>query len=127
MAKLTIQRQTILNLINASNQHWDADELARELIIRGHKIGIATVYRGLAALETDGLVNSVQLADKKRYERAVKKHHDHMVCTKCGSIEEFANDTIEALQKVVAHEKGFQMSGHQLILFGCCARCGQQS
>jgi len=86
-------------------------------------IGIATVYRGLAALEDAGLIASIQLADKKRYERADKLHHDHMICTHCGSIEEFSQNQIEVLQEAAAREKGFTVSGHQLILFGCCARC----
>jgi len=123
MRRLTAQRQAILNLINTSNRHWDADEISRALGDRGESVGIATVYRGLAALEDEGLIVSIQLADKKRYERADKAHHDHMVCTHCGSIEEFSQGRIESLQKEAAREKGFVMTGHQLVIFGCCARC----
>jgi len=123
MRRLTTQRQAILNLLNTSNQHWNAEEISRELSDRGESIGIATVYRGLAALEDAGLIASIQLADKKHYERADKIHHDHMVCIECGSIEEFTQDKIEALQEAVASEKGFTITGHQLVIFGRCARC----
>lgn len=123
MARLTYKRQAILDLINASNRHWDAEELSRELADRGQGMGIATIYRGLAALESEGLIESVQLADKKRYERASKAHHDHMVCTGCGDIKEFTNARIEALQQSVASEQGFAVSGHQLVIFGLCGRC----
>ena len=102
MVKLTQQRQSILDLINASNRHWDADEVARALSDAGQAVGIATVYRGLAALEAAGLLDSIQLADKKRYERADKAHHDHMICTECGLIEEFTRETIEVLQLAAA-------------------------
>jgi len=120
---MTVQRQAILNLINTSNRHWDAEEISRTLSDRGESIGIATVYRGLAALEDAGMIASVQLADKKRYERADKTHHDHMVCTSCGSIEEFSQARIESLQEAAAREKGFTTTGHQLVIFGRCARC----
>jgi len=123
MRRLTVQRQAILDLINTSNRHWDAEEISRELGNRGESVGIATVYRGLAALEDTGLIASIQLADKKRYERADKSHHDHMVCVECGAIEEFTQNRIEALQEAVAKEKGFAMTGHQLVIFGHCARC----
>jgi len=123
MRRLTAQRQAILNLINTSNRHWDAEEIGRALGDRGESVGIATVYRGLAALEDKGLIVSIQLADKKRYERADKAHHDHMVCTHCGSIEEFSQGRIESLQKEAARKKGFVMTGHQLIIFGRCAHC----
>jgi len=123
MLKLTTQRQAILDIINDSHRHWDADELARALSDAGQSIGIATVYRGLAALESQGLIDSIQLADKKRYETANKAHHDHMVCTKCGHIEEFSHQTIEQLQLAAAKEKGFTLTGHQLVMFGLCRQC----
>ncbi len=125
MKRLTARRQAILDLINASNRHWDAEEIARELARRGENIGIATVYRGLAALEQAGLIASIQLADRKRYERADKSHHDHMVCTICGAIEEFCHPRIESLQEEVARQRGFVISGHQLMLFGQCADCAK--
>ncbi len=125
MQRLTVQRQAILDLINASNRHWDADEVARALVDAGAPIGIATVYRGLAALESFGLIDSIQLADKKRYERADKAHHDHMICTNCGHIEEFSHDTIETLQQAAAAKKGFKLTGHQLVMFGFCKKCTQ--
>jgi len=121
--RLTAQRQAILDLINASNRHWDAEELARALAEKGTSVGIATVYRGLAALEEAGLVCSIQLGDRKRYERANKAHHDHLICTACGAIEEFVQPQIEQLQQHAAQEKGFTMTGHQLLVFGTCRRC----
>ncbi|MDQ6991865.1 MAG: transcriptional repressor [Mariprofundus sp.] len=125
MIKLTAQRQAILDLINAFDRHWDADELARSLSDSGQSVGIATVYRGLATLEAAGMIDSIQLADKKRYERADKSHHDHMICTSCGDIEEFAHETIESLQRSIAAEKGFTISGHQLVMFGLCRKCSK--
>lgn len=123
MQRLTTQRKAILDLVNTSSRHWDAEELARALAEAGESVGIATVYRGLAALESEKLVESIQLGNKKRYERADKAHHDHMVCTDCGHIEEFAHETIEALQQSVAEQKGFHLTGHQLVIFGLCRNC----
>jgi len=123
MQKLTAQRQAILDMINRSDKHWDADEVAYKLKEQGISIGIATVYRGLAALAEQGLIESIQLADKKRYERADKAHHDHLVCTSCGSIEEFCKPEIEVLQDKVAEERDFHIQGHQLLLFGLCKVC----
>ncbi|MDX8395885.1 MAG: transcriptional repressor [Mariprofundaceae bacterium] len=123
MLRLTAQRQAILDLINRSDQHWDAEELARSLSDQGQSIGIATIYRGLSALESEGLISSIRLADRKRYERADKSHHDHLVCTACGSIQEFMQPKIERLQEAVAQEYSFKMLGHQLVIFGVCLAC----
>lgn len=124
---MTRQRLAILDLINASNRHWDAEEVALALAEKGHSIGIATVYRGLASLAESGLIRSVQFRDKRRYERADKAHHDHMLCSECGAIEEFVHPDIERLQHAVAQEKGFVMQGHQLLIFGLCPRCASKA
>jgi len=123
MIKLTAQRQAILDMINQSNQHWDADILARALSDAGHSIGIATIYRGLTALENAGLVQVIHLGDKKRYERSDKAHHDHLVCRLCGAIEEFFDERIEERQRHVAKQYDFHMDGHQLLIFGICQTC----
>ncbi len=123
MRKLTVQRKAILDLINNSNRHWDAEEVSHALAEEGIIIGIATIYRGLAALDHDGMINSVQVQNKRHYEHANKEHHDHLVCSDCGSIDEFTNDDIERQQKRVASERNFHMSGHQLIIFGLCKSC----
>jgi len=123
MKRLTAQRQAILDVINHSNSHWDADALVRVLTENGQQIGIATIYRGLAALESAGLIRSIQLADKKRYERADKDHHDHLICNICGAIEEFCDSKIERRQHQVAQDRSFQMTGHQLLIFGVCRDC----
>jgi len=121
--KLSPQRQAILDLVNESNRHWDAEEMSRALSDAGHSVGIATVYRGLAALESAGLVHSIQMDGKRHYERADKEHHDHIVCTECGDISEFINADIEALQENAARANGFKMTGHQLMIFGVCGDC----
>lgn len=123
MLKLTAHRETILNFINASNVHWDAEELARALAGSGKAIGIATIYRGLAALDEAGLICSIQFGGRKRYERANKRHHDHLLCTDCGIVEEFMQPEIEALQERVAKSKKFKMTGHQLLIYGLCEEC----
>jgi len=125
MMKLTAQRQAILDTINQSNQHWDAEVLARALNDAGYSIGIATIYRGLTALEDAGLIEAIHLGDKKRYERSSKSHHDHLVCRLCGSIEEFVDEQIERRQQHVTQQHGFHMDGHQLLIFGTCHTCSQ--
>jgi Fur family ferric uptake transcriptional regulator len=123
MSRLTTQRQAILEVIQNSNVHWEAESLARELVDRGQSIGIATVYRGLAALEESGYIESIQIDGKKRYERTDKGHHDHLICTRCGAITEFIHPQIERLQQAAAEQKGFVMTGHQLVIFGLCPVC----
>jgi len=121
--RLTQQRNTLLQLINHSDHHWDAESIALSLRKKGHKIGIATIYRGLQALEHAQLITAIPIDGRKHYERANKQHHDHLICTACGGIEEFCCSEIESLQHKVANDHNFSIVSHQLTLFGLCHQC----
>ncbi|MDQ6964027.1 MAG: transcriptional repressor [Mariprofundales bacterium] len=121
--RLTQQRATLLHLINSSDHHWDAEQITKSLSSSGHKIGIATIYRGLQALEQAGLITAIHLDGRKHYERANKEHHDHLICSRCGAIEEFCCPKIESLQQKIAEEHRFTIHDHRLTLYGLCQSC----
>ncbi len=121
--RLTQQRTALLQLINSSDRHWDAEQIAASLSREGHKIGIATIYRGLQALEQAALITAIQIDGRKHYERADKQHHDHLICTACGTIAEFYSPEIESLQLQVAEAHQFSIADHQLTLYGLCRDC----
>lgn len=123
--RLTQQRATLLQLINGSDDHWDAERIGNSLNKDGHKIGIATIYRGLQVLEEAGLITAIYIDGRKHYERANKEHHDHLICTACGIIQEFCCPEIESLQQQVAAAHQFTISDHRLTLYGLCHPCGK--
>ena len=49
-------------------------------------------------------------------------HHDHLVCTDCGKVEEFYDAEIERRQKKVAEERGFEIQEHALYLYAKCTK-----
>jgi len=124
--RLTQQRTAILRLINQSDRHWDAEGIVSALNRDGQRIGIATVYRGLQALEQAELVTALQIDGRKHYERADKAHHDHLICLHCGAIEEFCSEEIEKLQQQIAVARSFAVSHHALTLYGRCQRCSSR-
>lgn len=59
-----------------------------------------------------------------RYEhRHLGKHHDHMICTKCGMITEFQNEELEKFQDMIAARAGFHMLQHKMEIYGLCSKC----
>ena len=59
-----------------------------------------------------------------RYEHHhLGKHHDHMICTKCGKIEEFSNPEIEMLQLRTARLRRFHILQHKMEIYGLCSEC----
>jgi len=121
--RMTDRRKAVLALIEEGGRHWSAEEIALELQARGIAMGLATVYRALAALEAEGAIVAIEWQGKRRYEAAQKPHHDHMVCRRCGRMEEFFDPEIERRQQKAAQRCGFRIEGHQLVLYGLCAEC----
>jgi len=124
--KFTIQREVILEMLYNSDEHLTPEGL-HHLIQEKHpdlNTGIATVYRTLSLLEDSEMVTSLSFgAQGKKYELGAKDHHDHIICTKCGSISEFVDEEIEVRQKKIAEELGFAMQEHSMQIYGVCKTC----
>ncbi|SMP86505.1 Fur family transcriptional regulator, ferric uptake regulator [Epsilonproteobacteria bacterium SCGC AD-308-P11] len=124
--KFTIQREVILETLYNSDEHLTPESL-HHLIQEKFpdlKTGIATVYRTLSLLEESNMVTSLSFGTQgKKYELGAKNHHDHMICTECGTITEFVDEQIEVRQHAIANELGFKMSDHSMQIYGTCKTC----
>ena len=123
--KTTKQRDVILDAFLSSDRHMSIEELYLKLRTKNPRIGYATVYRTLKLFAESGIAREIQFGDgQTRYEHVSEgEHHDHLVCTHCGTIIEFENETIEKLQDDVAGSYGFHIETHKLELYGSCAKC----
>ena len=120
--KATGPRLTILELFQRSSaRHLSAEDVFRELTLKGQDIGLATVYRVLTQFEQAGLLSRSNFDnDKAVYELNDGEHHDHLVCLDCGQVKEFHDPEIERLQHEVARKNGFELVEHALSLYGHC-------
>jgi Fur family ferric uptake transcriptional regulator len=124
----TSQRDLIFSVFVEAGQHVSAEDLYARVKKKNPRIGYATVYRTLKLLAEAGLAEERRFHDGfTRFEaRKTEGHHDHLICTRCGTIIEFENERIEALQKDVARRKGFLVHTHKLELYGLCAACQEK-
>lgn len=122
--KVTLPRMKILEILeSAETHHLSAEDIYRVLLDSGAEIGLATVYRVLTQFEAAGLVDRHHFEGGQAvFELNRGPHHDHIVCSQCGRIEEFVDETIEQRQRVVAGQLGFHIKDHALILYGDCIR-----
>ena len=123
--KSTGQRDKILQCFIEAGRHVSAEELYLRVKKAHPGIGYATVYRTLKLFADAGLAQERRFEDGfTRYEHAAPNaHHDHLICTTCGTIIEFANERIEMLQKDVARKNRFKVLSHKLELYGLCEGC----
>jgi Fur family ferric uptake transcriptional regulator len=122
--KQSRQRDTVAEAFFAATGHVSAEELVERARAVDGRVSVATVYRTLKLLGESGLATARDFGEgQTRWEAALGRHHDHLVCTRCGVIVEFANDEIERLQARVARQRGFEVESHRLELYGRCAEC----
>ena len=128
--KATLPRLKILELFeNSKERHLSAEDVYKILITTGEDVGLATVYRVLTQFEEAGLLSRHHFESGKAvFELNEGTHHDHIVCVKCGRVEEFYDEEIENRQQIAAESRGFIMQEHSLMIYGICAQqpCGHK-
>jgi Fur family ferric uptake transcriptional regulator len=123
--KISGQRQQILKIFLKSERHLTAEELYQEAKKVSPHIGYATIYRTLKHFCESGLCREFKCEDDvTRYEHLYgHRHHDHLICTKCGKFIEVVDSGIEKLQEGLARREGFMLIKHKLELYGLCKSC----
>jgi Fur family ferric uptake transcriptional regulator len=120
--KATLPRLKVLSLFeNSKERHLSAEDIYKVMINSGEDVGLATVYRVLTQFEQAGLLIRHHFESGKAvFELDSGGHHDHIVCVKCGRVEEFYDAEIEKRQEKAAESLGFKMQDHSLTIYGMC-------
>jgi Fur family ferric uptake transcriptional regulator len=120
--KITLPRLKILEILHKpANQHISAEDVYKILLEQDEEIGLATVYRVLNQFDDAGILNRHHFeGGKSVFEISHKKHHDHLVCLKCGKVIEFEDEVIEKHQEEVAERHNMTLTHHSLYLYGEC-------
>jgi Fur family ferric uptake transcriptional regulator len=116
---MTGPRRVIARVLSESDDHPDVETVYARVSKRDSKIGLATVYRTLRLFEEAKILERHDFGDgRARYEEATDEHHDHLIDIKTGEVIEFQNEEIEAIQRRIAEELGYELVDHRLELFG---------
>jgi len=117
--RMTGQRRVIAQVLEASDDHPDAEELYARASALDPKISLATVYRTVKLFDEAGILDKIEFGDgRARYEDAERAHHDHLIDVTTGKVIEFVDPEIEELQERIARRLGYRLKGHRLELFG---------
>ena len=129
MKRNTWQREAVREALASNEGFVSAQSLHNELRDRGSSIGLATVYRALADLATEGDADSLQSPDGEALYRACSTsgHHHHLICRRCGLTIEIAADDVEQWAQRIASEHGFTDARHVVDVFGLYATCSRVS
>ncbi|WP_207455247.1 Fur family transcriptional regulator [Herbiconiux sp. SYSU D00978] len=124
MKRNTWQREAVRNALGESEGFVSAQALHSGLREQGSSIGLATVYRALADLASEGEADSLQQEGEALYRACTPgSHHHHLICRNCGLTVEIEADPVELWAQQVAAEHGFTQAEHVVDVFGVCAKC----
>jgi Fur family transcriptional regulator, ferric uptake regulator len=125
--RLTRQREILLELIDKSGKHLDAETLFKLAKEHDPKLNRVTVYRTLKMLKMSGLVDELDLmhygGDQHYYETRLKQEHAHVICLRCGKVEEFFGEPLHKLRRQVEQHFGFQIILARTEIGGYCSHC----
>lgn len=117
--RMTDQRRTIAQVLEAADDHPDVEEVYNRATRIDPRISIATVYRTVKLFEEAGILEKHEFGDgRARYEAADRDHHDHLIDMHSGEVIEFVDAEIEELQMRIAAKLGYTLKGHRLELYG---------
>jgi Fur family ferric uptake transcriptional regulator len=121
--RVTKQRLRVLGALQGRSEAVSAQDLHHELRRTESSPGLATIYRTLASLAEAGVLDIFTHAGEQRFRMCGTKHHHHLVCNGCGTVEEVASDAIESWVSGIARRRGFEVTGHSAEVYGYCATC----
>ena len=123
-ARQTRQRTAMDDVLSSTTVFSTAADIHADLTQRGHRVGLATVYRTLRGLSESGALDVIHTDDgETAYRRCSTGHHHHLVCRTCGRAVEVTSSQVEAWTARVAAEHGFADVSHDLEIAGRCADC----
>jgi Fur family ferric uptake transcriptional regulator len=118
--RLTPSRRALVDEALAGDEPFSVAEMQRRL----PQLGRATVFRTIRLLVELGLLCRVLLeGGTPCYRASAAAHHHHLVCTGCGSVEDFAECDLSAVSAALAGRTNYEIQGHRLELFGLCPTC----
>lgn len=123
--KTTLPRTKILKILeDHQSYHFSSEDIYRALLESGEDVSLATVYRVLTQFEAAGLVTRHNFeGGQSVFELDQGPHHDHIVCIKCGKVDEFYDKIIENRQRAIAEKAGYAITDHCLNIYGICGNC----
>lgn len=116
------QRQQVYQYVCSSSEHPTAQMTYEALRNEMPKLSLGTVYRNLNQLADAGLLRKIPLPDGGCRFDGTLREHSHVVCERCGRVDDVAVDPQDMRAKVES-ETGYALTALELMMRGVCRSC----
>jgi Fe2+ or Zn2+ uptake regulation protein len=122
--RLTPQRRLILEVLESSAEHLDAEAVYDQAKTLDPNVSLATVYRTLAVFKEMGLIEEHRLGQEhSHYESVRDEPHYHFTCLNCGRVTEFDTPLVAQIEQELSERTGVRVTSAHLHLSGYCPQC----
>ena len=119
--KVTPQRLSIVEELYG-HIHMSIEELFSEIKKKFPAVSLATIYKNINTMMDKGFISEVQIPNQKSKYELVKPSHSHVVCQKCGKVEDISLD-LDSIAHKVANMTHYQINEEALVFSGICPAC----
>jgi Fur family ferric uptake transcriptional regulator len=122
--RITPQRLAIAEALMNGRKQMSANELFDRVRRKHPYIGRATVFRSLDTLAEAGVAQRIERPGHvSAYVWCEPGHHHHLVCSRCGKVDELTEDMVDPLIAKIGKRRGFQVNHATLDFYGVCRDC----
>jgi Fur family ferric uptake transcriptional regulator/Fur family peroxide stress response transcriptional regulator len=122
----TPQRQVILRELRRLGRHATVDEIGTAVRDELPGTSIPTVYATLELLVGLGLARRIDTGLGAALYDGRTDPHQHLVCRRCGRVDDLDVEIESAPLMRAADRAGFQPEGAELVISGLCADCAKR-
>lgn len=123
--RVTPQRRAIIQALQESQPHPTAEQIFARVRAVMPDLSHATVYNTLRELAAIGVLRELDLGLRERRYEINPLNHAHLVCVRCGCIEDVPYDS-DPLALLDGRARGFHVVDYRLVFRGYCPECASQ-
>ena len=123
--KVTKHRNSVLEIIESSNQPISAEDIYILLKQKNISINLSSIYRILDTLVANSLINKFIFEENNKtcYEINTMDHKHYLICSNCKRMLPISGCPLESYEAELEKSLGFTITNHRLEIYGYCKEC----